>query len=132
MVSISCRNGSGTSSTNSELSGNSDESTSSGDTKYRVEYIDEPDVPSVSTLFTPTASNLHPYTPAYSNVLIKESEVETATLALNLGDKYRESYSTPRTFTLDLSAELGATAGQGRFYMVMVQRAEGKELDQYR
>ena len=73
---------------------------------------------------------IEPYIPQHSSILIKQSDVDMTTLALNLGDKYRESYCTPRTITINLSEEL--EANNDRFYMVMVLRAEGKDVDQYR
>ena len=96
-------------------------------------YLDEPIypvVPSVSARPPSGGISLEPYDPQYSKVLIKQSEVAMTTLALNLGDKYRESYCTPRTITINLSEEL--EANNDRFYMVMVLRAEGKDVDQYR
>lgn len=86
-----------------------------------------------TTITSSTAlAQIAPYTPSYSDVLISQADVDMATLALNFGDKYRESYCTPRTFTLDLTDGIDATTNNGRYYMVMVLRAEGKEVHQYR
>ena len=73
----------------------------------------------------------HPYTPDYSEILISQSEMDMMCLMKNFRDKFSESFCTPRIVTLNLSEELGLS-GEKKFYLVLVQRAEGKEHDRYR
>ena len=69
---------------------------------------------------------LEPVAPNYSDILIKESDIDMVTLALKFGDKYRESYCTPRTITINLSEEL--EANNDRFFLVLVLKSGGGDV----
>ncbi|XP_067944247.1 uncharacterized protein [Watersipora subatra] len=127
--------GESTDSGNSSCSGISSDSSTESDKKAKIIFIDQPVVPIVSSTRTQASTGstlINPFIPEYSDILIKSNDVDMATLLLNFGDKYREAYSTPRIFTIDLSADLEATARNERLYMVMVLRAEGMKYDKYR
>ena len=111
------------------------EGSNSGATKDSKVYITKPHR-SAERLgkASPVPSHVipsHPYTPDYSGILINQSEMDMMCLMKNFGEKFSESFCTPRIVTLDLSEELGLSGGK-KFYLVLVQRAEGKEHDRYR
>ena len=72
-----------------------------------------------------------PYTPDYTEVLLSQSEMDMMCLMKNFGERFSESFCTPRVITLDLSEELGLS-NEEKFHLVLVLRAEGKDHDRYR
>jgi len=111
-----------------------DSAGSTGSRKGCLVYVDEvagstavPSAPSHAA-----SSFTKPYIADSTEILLKSSDVDISMLTLNLGDSYAESYCTPRVLTINLTEELGAWNKTDKFYMVLVQRAEGVEYDRYR
>lgn len=113
----------------------SDSDSSTGRKESKV-FVDQPifDNRQPSTKVTqvcPSVVAPAAYVPDYTEILIDQSEMDMLCLMEKFGEKFSESFCTPRVITLDLSDDLDASR-KSKFYLVLALRAEGDAGDIYR